>query len=122
MSKASIIPHDAFSVEFHRGPCPLVVERDSANVDNGADETIRLFLFERGFKAVGVGITVQVERSRLVHYFVLTREDNNRRCCEFHEESANNVLNARVKSNLAPFLGRIVIGRMHRVMLCRNLR
>ena len=46
----------------------------SSNIDKEADGAIGLFVFERGFEAIGAGITEQAERSRLVDHCVLIRE------------------------------------------------
>ena len=85
----SYTAHDASRSEFHRDPVPLVSESGLANTDGRANGAIRLYLFERGYEAVGAGIVVQAERSRRVDYYVLVRQDKDGWCCEFRALSAN---------------------------------
>ena len=119
--------HNASNFEFQGGPIFLIVECGSANVDYGADGTIRLFLSEHGSEAVGAGVIVQAERSRLVHHCVSIREAKDRWGYELRKENANEEERERrlllwSKLNLAPSLSRVVIERLRRVVLGRNLQ
>ena len=49
-------------------------ESGLSNIDSEADGAIGLFVLERGFEAIGAGITEQAERSRLVDHCVAIRE------------------------------------------------
>ena len=61
-------------------------------------------MFERGSEAVGADVTVQAERSRLLDHCVPVREDKDRSCCEFREESANNFFHCGSEGETSAFL------------------
>ena len=106
----------AIGIQFHS-----LLESGSANVDYGADGAIRLFPFERGSEAIGASIKVLAERCRLDDHCVPPGKAKDRWGCEFRTESATIFAIVGVKSTVAPFLGRAVIGRMRWAMLGRNL-
>ena len=89
--KASNTPHDASGFEFNRGPVLLIVEGGSADVDDGAYEAIRLFLFEGGSEASCAGVAMEAEGPRRVDDRVPVQEDKYWGCCEFREEGTNGI-------------------------------
>ena len=82
----------------------LIGEGCSDNVDDGAGRAVRLLLFERGSKAVGAGMTMQAELSRLVDNSGPIREVKYRWGCEFHEEGANDFFHSGSKTERSAFL------------------
>ena len=94
-SEASDTPHDASGFEFHRGPVLLIVEGDSADVDDGAYGAIRLFLFEGGSEASGASVAMEAEGSRRVDDRVPVREDKYWGRGEFRKEGTNGILHCR---------------------------
>ena len=46
-AKATATPYDSCGFEFHGSPIPFIRESCSANINYGADRSVRLFLFER---------------------------------------------------------------------------
>ena len=124
MSKASNTLHDASIFEVYGGPVPLAVEIGSANAgDETGKKAITLFLSHRGSKAVGAGITVQAEQSKLVNHCIIQSEKTMIGCSASSRRKAKTThFIARMKSNLVPFLSRPAIGHIRRAILCRNLR
>ena len=70
----------------------LIIEGGSADIDDGAYRAIRLFLFEGGSEASGVGIAMEAEALRRVDDRVPVREDEYWWCGEFREKGTNGIL------------------------------
>ena len=57
-SKAADASDDAAGFEFPWGPVFLIIECGTADVDDGANRTIQLFLFKGCTQTVGAGLVV----------------------------------------------------------------
>ena len=88
-AKATNTPYDLSDFEFHRGSTLFIGDSCSTNIDDGADGSARLLLFERCPETIGAGIAMQTEWSRLVENSVPIGEDKYRRSCEFRKWGAN---------------------------------
>ena len=108
-------PFDTTGFKLHRSPVSLVVERGTADVCNGADGTVRLFLFQGRTQTVCAGIAVYAERAGFVDDRIPVREDKGR------GTGANSARSSRimrsmsgVKAKAATFLRRPIAGRIRR--------
>ena len=72
-------------------------------VDDGADIAVRLFLFERCSEAIGAGIAMQAERSRIVDNSVPMEEGKYPWSGEFCEEGANAFFHGGSKAERGSF-------------------
>ena len=114
--------HDAPSFVFHRSLVSLIGDGCSAShVDDGSDRAVKLFLFERGSKAVGAGITMQVEQSRLVYNSIPIKKTSVCGTVSSARREQTSFSIVGVTLNVAPFLSAAVIGRIRLAMLGRNL-
>ena len=62
-AKAFESPNDAAGLQIKRSPMPFRVERSSADVRDGFDGTVLLFLFEGGAKPVDASVAVHMKRA-----------------------------------------------------------
>ena len=62
-TKAFESPNDAAGLQIKRSLMPFRVERSSADVRDGFDGTVLLFLFEGGAKPVDASVAVHMKRA-----------------------------------------------------------
>ena len=84
-AKATDTPYDPSGFEFHGSPIPCISESCSGSIDDGADGSVRLYLFELYSETIGAGIAMQTKWSKLVDNSVPIGEDKYRWSCEFRE-------------------------------------
>ena len=94
----------------------------SANIDNGADGSVRLLLLESCSETIGAGIAVQAEWSRLVDNTVPNGKDKYRWAASSASRARTAASIGGVKLKVGPFLSKDVIGRTRLAMLGKNLR
>ena len=104
----------------HGGPIPFISESCSANIDDGSDGTVRLFLFERYSETIGAGCR------RNGQDLSITASQWGKTSIGGAASSANRARTASsiegVKLNVAHFFSKAVIGRTRLAMSGKNLR
>ena len=115
-------PDDATGLEIEGSPGSFVVECDSADKHDGADEAVGLFLLEGGAEAVQSGVSVQAEGAGVIGDGVPVRVDQDRRTDEFSEELSDDGFHFWNENELNTLLEQAVMERSRVERFFRNLR